>query len=474
MQIRATRKDVLWNYLGTFLNLGINFVMLPIFMFFLTSDYLALWYVFASLGSIVNMFDFGFTPVLSRNVAYCWSGAKELSKVGVSKVSSGYTAEPNFELLAKVMRTCRLLYFAIALTAAIVLGTCGTLYISSLIEGLSRSECLSAWLIYVLSIFMNLYFGYYVVLLRGVGKIDAYNQSVCTGKVLQIAVSATLLLMGFGLVAVAVAFCLYGLLSRALFRRAFFSFEEIRSHSAELKGRSTIAETIGMFSIVWHNAWREGIVSLAKYLTSQAGTILCSLFFTLSQTGLYSISLQITTAIASVSSVVFNAYNPSMQNAYALRDTERATQLLSKSMICYDSLFIGLYCVFLIVGIPVLEAIGTSYSFDVIATTCIAAFSFIYQRHSNYASFIANTNQIPYMGAYLMSGIIGIVLACLVLTLSPQLGIVGLVLPQLAVQLSYNSWKWPSTAFKILSVTFKDFVSCGLRFSVPRLIGRFH
>lgn len=463
MLIDATRKDVIWNYLGTFLNLGINFIMLPILMFFLKSEYLALWYVFASLGSIVNMFDFGFTPVLSRNVAYCWSGVKELSRVGVTKIKNGDNSSPNYHLLSRVIRTCRILYLLIAISAATLLMSAGSLYIYSLSASLNQAECMTAWLVYVLSIFMNLYFGYYVVLLRGVGKIDSYNQALCIGKAAQIVISAVLLAAGFGLVAITAAFCVYGVLSRILFRKSFYSIADIKAHLTDLSDKSTSDDIKDTFIIVWHNAWREGLVSLAKYLTSQAGTIICSVFFTLAQTGIYSISLQITTAIASVSSVVFNAYNPSMQNAYAIRDYGRASKLLSKGMICYTLLFVALLAVFLSIGIPILELIGTDYVFDIPAIFCVGAFNYVYQRHSNFASFIANTNRIPYMTAYLVSGILGVILSCLTLSIVPNSGVFGLVVPQLVVQLVYNFWKWPSVAFKILNISYSQFILCGLK-----------
>ena len=463
MLISTSRKDVVWNYLGTFLNLGINFIMLPIYMYFLTSEYLALWYVFASLGSIVNMFDFGFTPVLSRNIAYCWSGVANLSKVGVDRVQEGAGLSPNYALLSKVIRTCRLLYFIIATVAIAILLSVGSFYILSLSKGLNELECLIAWCAYSTSVFLNLYFGYYAVLLRGIGKIDSYNQSMCVGKVVQILLSTILLAAGFGLVAIAAAFCIYGVLSRVLFRRAFYSVEEIKSHLDDINVASSRDDIVQTFVLVWHNAWREGMVSLAKYLTSQAGTIICSIYFTLAQTGIYSISLQATTAIASVSSVVFNSYNPSMQNAYAMRDYNRATKLLSKGMICFTVLFLLLLTSFLTIGIPILEYIGTNYEFSVPVTLCVAAFSYVYQRHSNYASFIANSNQIPYMKAYLISGILGVTLSCITLTLMPASGVFGLVLPQLFVQLAYNFWKWPSEAYKILGVTSMQFLASGLK-----------
>lgn len=78
MKIRTSEKDIVWNYIGTALNLGFSFLLLPFMMRYLDDDSLGLWYVFVSIGSIVTILDFGFGPTISRNVAYVWSGARKL------------------------------------------------------------------------------------------------------------------------------------------------------------------------------------------------------------------------------------------------------------------------------------------------------------------------------------------------------------------------------------------------------------
>ena len=125
-QIVVTKKDVAWSYAATAINSGIGFILLPILMFFLDSDILALWYIFLSLGAIVNLLDFGLTPSFSRNMTNAWSGAKEILAFGTSKDVSD---EPNYDLMAKVMGASKVLYFGLAALSTLALLTAGTVYI---------------------------------------------------------------------------------------------------------------------------------------------------------------------------------------------------------------------------------------------------------------------------------------------------------------------------------------------------------
>ena len=68
MKISLTKKDVIWSYIGTIISMGSNLIMLPFLMYFLDSDMLGLWYIFASIGAIATLFDMGFAVTFARNI----------------------------------------------------------------------------------------------------------------------------------------------------------------------------------------------------------------------------------------------------------------------------------------------------------------------------------------------------------------------------------------------------------------------
>ena len=108
MIIKTNSIDIVWNYIGIIASLGSQILLLPVLVRYLEPDVLGLWYIFVSIGSVVILFDFGFTPTIARTVAYCWSGATELKKKDV--ISINKKKETNYELLYFVIKTCKI-YF---------------------------------------------------------------------------------------------------------------------------------------------------------------------------------------------------------------------------------------------------------------------------------------------------------------------------------------------------------------------------
>lgn len=129
MKINITKRDIIWSYIGTILSMGSNFLMLPMIIFYMNDSMVGLWYVFASIGTIATLFDFGFSVTFARNITYCWSGANKLKKEDVEFIEN---KEPDYLLMKQVIDTCRLIYFIISLIALVLLLTVGTIYINNI------------------------------------------------------------------------------------------------------------------------------------------------------------------------------------------------------------------------------------------------------------------------------------------------------------------------------------------------------
>ena len=126
MSIKTRKSDVIWSYIGYFFNLCTNLILLPFILKFIQADQLGLWFTFISVGTLVNLLDFGFSPTLMRNITYAWCGAKELKSQGVSVVLG---EEPNFQLFFKVLQACKYISLAVAGAAFVILITAGSIYI---------------------------------------------------------------------------------------------------------------------------------------------------------------------------------------------------------------------------------------------------------------------------------------------------------------------------------------------------------
>ena len=118
MKVQIDKSDIIWSYLGVIVSFTSSVISFPIIIYFLDGDLLGLWYVFASIGSISLLFDFGFTLTFARNITYCWSGAKELKKEGTD---NEVYKEPDYYLMRDILFTCKRVYLVISLVALLLL-----------------------------------------------------------------------------------------------------------------------------------------------------------------------------------------------------------------------------------------------------------------------------------------------------------------------------------------------------------------
>lgn len=457
MNIKASKKDVIWNYVGIIMTMTSNLLLLPFMMKYVPGDYLGLWYIYLSIGGIVALFDFGLNPTFARNVAYCWSGAKELNPEGVSFVKEG---DPNYILLSKVIDVCRRIYLIISSAALFVLLTVGFAYVFYVSKDIFDLTVVSSWLIYSLAVFLNLYYGYFATFLRGVGAVSVHNKINVFARTLQIIISIVLMIAGFGIIAVALAYLLFGFLLRFFSKRAFFNYRSIGEKIKNVSTKSTKTERKILFSTIWHNAWRDGVISLAAYLSGQASVLIGSFFLSLEDTGIYSISVQLVTAIAAISGAMYSAYQPSMQSAYVNNNKRESERLMAVAMTVYLEFFLMALFGLVSIGIPLLKIAKPSATFDVFAILGIGAYYLLYRRQTYYASFISNTNHVPYVKAYIISGICGVLLSVIFVVFF-NMGIWGLIAGQFVPQLVYNCWKWPNEVYKLLDSSYARMFKIG-------------
>lgn len=458
--IKARSSDVVWSYAGTGSTMLVNLALLPILIRYINNETLGLWYVYLSIGGMVTLFDFGFNPTIARNIAYCWSGARAIAAEGKIDMPPIESGKPNLELLKKLQITCRALYGIIAGAALLLMATAGTAYILSLSATADHQIVLTSWTIYTIAVTLNLYYGYFATFLRGVGAVKRYYQIVTVARVAQLVISIALVIVGLDIIAPASAYLCYGLLLRVLSKYGFLTYENIGKRLSSVETKSSFIELRKLFITMWHNAWRDGIVSLSAYLAGQATTIVGSAFLSLTETGVYSISVQLVTAIMTISSVSYSARQPALQSAYFRDDREAMKKDMARSMVVMFVMYFILLVGLVLVGAPMLSVIRPGTTFDPIVILYLGICNYLYKRMMNYASFISNMNSIPYMPAFVVSSAIGIVLS--VLLMDVGLGVWGLLVGQTLPQLVYNCWKWPKVVYKYLNTSLVDMLRTGI------------
>ena len=457
MQVIISKGDIVWSYLGTFMTLCSNVIMIPLMAYYLSGESLGLWFVFTSVGAITNLFDFGFTITFARNITYCWSGVSKLEKKGVSVFTQG---KADFYLMKKVLSTCKLIYFIISVVALIILSSVGTIYIIHISQNFVGYTHLTAWGIYVLATFLNLYYNYYDSFLRGVGAIKRANKNRVIARVVNLSLMFILLLYGYGIIGVCVSYAFYGIIIRILGKKYFYNFNHIGESLKKVSSKFSFQELKDIFTTIWHNAWRDGLIQLCSYCTGQLSVLICSLYLSLTETGAYSIGQQMAGAVVALSSVLYSTYQPALQESFATGNMDKTRQCMSTIIVVYLSSFVIGSIMLVSIGLPLMKCIRPDSVVSIPTLIGICITLLITNYRTIYTSYFSSSNRIIYMNSFIFASIICIGLSFFTMGFL-HWGVWGLIISQFLSQAVYNAWYWPLKANKEMNLKNRDIIING-------------
>lgn len=466
MIIKTSKKDIAWNYIGTIVSMSSGFVLLPLLLAFLSEEEIGLWYVYLAVAQLTYLFEFGFNPTFARNIVYCLSGGRK--STDSSEETSVDTDEVNIRLLARLMKSCKLVYAVISIVTLAIIAIFGSAYIAYVARDIDPLSVWSSWIVIVISIFINLYYLYALTYLRGFGDIEGENKAKVASRLTQILVSGLFLVAGAGLISVAIGLLLNGVVMRSYalwrLRKSQPILADARKYN-EAISRSELTETV---KSVWHIAWRDGVVQISSFASSQAMSIVCSLFLGLAEAGVYSICSQFSGAIIQFANAFVKSYYPAFQAAFARGERDRMRDMLDRGLsVYYVGTLVGTVGIAICL-LPLIPLIKPGYFIDVPYFLAMTVFNFFVSQYSIFCNLIVNTNRIPYVWSYLVSAVISIALSCM-LTAWFGLGMWGILLGQIVTQAAYNFWKWPKFMLDELETTLGSSLARGFAYWKLRL-----
>lgn len=454
--IKITKKDIIWNYAGSIINLGMNVFILPFVLRMLSTEELGLWYVFVSISSLVSLLDFGFSPSIMRNIIYAWSGATKLNKEGMPEI--GLNNEPNYRLMLNLISASKKIYLLISILASLILLFLGTPYIIA-INNHVYNEYLISWIIYSFGICLNLYYSYWNPLLKGIGAIKESNQVQVFSKALYIIITIIGLYFKGGLVWLSFTYLISGLLMRILSKICFRRVTNINEYSNVDKQKIEIKDIL---KTIWPNAKKQGLVTVGAWLITRSTTLISSYFYGLDITAQLGLSLQLFGFIGGLSTLLFNSYSPELASLKISGNNHRFKIIFARSISFQWLISIIGYIGVIFIAPSALNLIGSnSVLLPRNILIVLGIILMLEWNHSTFATLITLSNRVPFLASSLLSGA-GIVVLSLVLANLTDLGVLGLVLSQGFTQLIYNNWYWPRLVCLEMKVNFLGLLKDGL------------
>lgn len=459
LNIIVKKSDIFWGYFATVLSLGLNIIIVPLVLYFLDDNETALYYIFTSLSAIATLFDFGFSPSIARAMAYAWSGSHELVKTGASQ---GNDVEPNYQLMVSVIHACKIIYTLLAFTALLLSLTLGTYYVKYITKEYSNSQYVICWMIYATAIFLNILYSYYSVFLRGVGAVAEINKSTVFAKLAQLIICIVLLFSGAGLLGVSIAYLIFGFLFRLIAKHYFYHYKGIGGKIKSLQKVFGYSEVKSIIKTMWPNTWRDGIVTISNYFLNQATTVFASLFVSLQDTSVFSLCVQLTMLLSTVSGTMYTTCQPALQSAFVSKDIEAQRKYMSLVLVSFVSIFFIGMVVLCTIGNSIITWIKPSYSLPLLLLLGEGFYQFLLKHRNCFTAFISSTNRLIYWKSFAFSAVVCVVLSLLFSGLF-KLGAYGLILAQLFSQLIYNAWYWPLFVYRELNITVIQMFKLGIR-----------
>lgn len=446
MAIKVSKQDVIWGYLGQFLYNGINILLLPFVLKLMPENELGLWYTFTSIGVLANLLDFGFKTTITRNIAYAWGGAAKIPKAG-EKVEKN-SELPNLRLLKSVMTTAKYLYLFVGIIALILLLTIGTWYIVNISHGqLVTSDYLLAWIIYIIAVFLNIYYGYWAPSLSGLGAIKENYQSMVYSKGIHLVIAVVGLLLGFKLTAVATAYLVSSIALRLISKWKFNHYKDIMENRRDLDDAEVSnTELKNTFKEMWPNAYKQGIMSLSNFFTDKCAILICSSIYGLKTSAQLGLTIQLLSVVSIIGNVLFNSLMPYIIQLKMNHSSEKSYQILTVCLGAQTFIFTigGLIISFL--ANPILSFIGSNSSILPLKESIVLAmFVYVFAYQQVCCSYIIAGNEMPMYIPYIVTGLLTVIVELVIsISLGHVFQIWTILLPQILLQFAYNAWKWPS------------------------------
>lgn len=461
---QLNKKDVITGYLARGISMSFGIITLPMILHLLSEGEIALNYVMQTLMSIVILFDMGFSQQFARSFAYVFGGAQELTEKGVPSKTSDFV---NYELLYKLTKAAQKFYRYMSAVVLVLLLTFGTWYIYHFTNGFTLVDnVLYLWIFFSCSIVFDFYFKYYGPLLIGKGMISELNKIELYTTLVRVAVLVTLLLLGCGLWSLVISNFTRLVIVRIYSVHCFYS-AEIKSEFGKLK--HLVYNEWELLKILWFNAKKKLVVSITTYVGSQLGLFLTGIYLTKADTASYGLLLQFINIISALSLNVNNSTVGIFSSLRAQGDVEKLKENFFFSMgVCYYFFILGGIGLFFIVP-PALVLIKSNASLPALSIMIITfVYKLLENQHVICSTYATTKNVIVDFESSTILGIVAVLLLWGVFEFT-SLGVLGIVLTQLLLGLSYPNWKWPYEVCKEFKISYPQFVYSAFSYTNKRI-----
>lgn len=401
------------------------------------------WLLFLSASAFLPLLDFGVSPSIIRNISYVMSGANRLVKTGCEDI--GTNGGINFNLLGQLVFDIKKLYKKIGCYGGFTILFFGGIYFYKIADENHLKDTLIAWLCFSAGLFFSLYYLYCNPLLIGFEKIIEANVANIISKLVWLFFTVFFIIFDKSnlLIKLSLSFTLSVFAYR--FSLMFFLIKiDAYKKVANLKSDESVLE------IILHNAVKLGVVGLGSFLISRVSVFITGVYFPISIAGEYALSLQVVFAIMAIAQVALAIRIPKISRLRAEKNISSLKEEVKVAFLSAGGMFLIGMIFFISFNQSFINLIHSNTKFlNSGLLFFITLIYFLELMHSVSATIITTGNNVPFVVPAILSGFAVLLLTFAVLEFT-KLDVLGVLLVQGLVQLSYNNWKWPLVLYREL------------------------
>lgn len=434
--------DFFWSVSSTLMKIGGSLLLLPIILNKFSEQEIGLWYFFTSVSIFVLMIDFGFSSTMTRNIRYV------LSKGSIYKIGVEESVENSLKInLEELYHLIRKIYKYISLFAVIILFILSFLVIELIKKnGLELQSNIIYWIVYCISIVLNLRYYYGSSVLIGLNKISKSQQIEFFSLFFNFFISFIFIYLGIGLLSLALG-NLAGFFCRFFLLKKNIDIVEIEIEKSILKKS---------FDVIWPNTWRTGISNVLGYLIRYLSTYFVTFTYGLNNAGTYGLTFQCINVIVSFSFIWIQNIYPRLNSHRIELQGYSFSRLFYKRFLYAILTYLLLSCSFLI--LLKLDIFSISKKFlpqDMIVFLLI---HMLFDLITNMFGYIIMTgNNVPFIKSSLLNVIMIIAFNFLFKFLN--FGLWGILFSNFLAGLIFSYWYWiykGSTELKLFKKNSKS------------------
>jgi hypothetical protein len=437
-------------------------VVLPLILTRLSQEEIALYYLFAIVIGLQNLFTVGFQPTFTRLIGYAIAG-RDINSMADLRVevasaagSSNATVAVNVESLSAVCSTMRVINSWLAVAALIVLAVGGSFLMVRPI-GLTVDTLAgwSAWAIIALAFCLRIWTSGYKAYLMGANFVALanrwqalFNLSSIFSLFLALSLYPNLLL----LVAVNQLWSIFHIL---------WSWQLCRyvtdGKFAHWSASGLNADALRM---AWPRAWRSGLGFVGSKATQQSLGIVYAQYGGSAVVASYLLGMKLISVVEQFAMAPFYSKIPVLNRLRSAGNTVQLNALAQRGMAMGHWVYVLAFAGLAVLGEAIMELIGANAPFPRPALWYVLGLAFFLQRFGgNHIQLYSTTNHIIWHWA---NGIQGLVIVGTAAVLGPLYGDLGFAAAILLGNLIYAGF----TAFFSYRILTSSALMFELRTSV--------